>query len=94
MNSSVSGKNILVYEVTNISRKGFWLLVDDKEYFISYSQYPEFLEMNLNQIFNVKSIDLKQFHWADKDIDIDIESLEMPETFPLHFNDRIVPAIK
>ena len=58
MNTSVSGKNILAYEVTNISRKGFWLLVDDKEYFISYSQYPEFLEMNLNQIFNVKSIGL------------------------------------
>ena len=94
MNSSVSGKNILAYEVTNISRKGFWLLVDDKEYFISYSQYPEFLEMNLNQIFNVKSIDLKQFHWSDKDIDIDIESLKTPETFPLGFNDRIVPAVK
>lgn len=85
MNSSMSGKNTLAYEVTNISKKGFWLLVNDKEYFISYFDYPEFLEMSLQQIFNVQSIDLKQFRWSDKDIDIDIESLEKPEAFPLSF---------
>ena len=91
MISSTSGKNILAYDGTNISRRGFWLLVNDKEFFISYSQYPEFLEMNLNQIFNVQSIDLIQFRWPDKDkdIDIDIESLETPESFPLHFKDNI-----
>lgn len=85
MNSSISGKNTLAYEVTNISRNRFWLLANDREYFISYSTYPEFLNMTLNQIFNVKSIDLKQFHWEEQDIDIDIESLEKPETFPLIF---------
>jgi len=89
MISSTSGKNILAYEVTNISKRGFWLLVSDKEYFISYMQYPEFLEMNLSQIFNVQSIDLRQFHWSDKDIDIDIESLESPDSFPLQFKDNI-----
>lgn len=85
MSLSVSGKNTLAYEVTNISRNGFWLLANDREYFISYSTYPEFLEMTLSQIFNVKSIDLRQFHWVDMDIDIDIESLEKPESFPLVF---------
>ncbi len=87
MNLSVSGNNTLAYEVTNISKNGFWLLVNDHEYFISYSDYPEFLEMSVQQIFTVKSIDLKQFHWSEKDIDIDIdiESLEKPEVFPLIF---------
>jgi hypothetical protein len=85
MNSQVSGKNTLAYEVTNISRYGFWLLINDREYFISYSHYPEFLEMNIKEIFDVRSIDLIQFHWSAKDIDIDIESLEKPEVFPLIF---------
>jgi hypothetical protein len=85
MSSSVSGKNTLEYEITSITNLGFWLLVNDNKYFISYSLYPEFLDMTLKQIFNVKSIDLKQFHWEDKDIDIDIHSLDKPEAFPLRF---------
>jgi hypothetical protein len=80
-----SGKNTLAYEITSITSHGFWLFVNDREYFISYTQYPEFLEMTLKQIFNVKSLDLKQFHWEDKDIDIDIDSLSKQETFPLKF---------
>ncbi|MDX1960005.1 MAG: DUF2442 domain-containing protein [Leptospiraceae bacterium] len=85
MSSSVSGKNTLMYEITNITNQGFWLLVNDSEYFVSYSHYPEFLEMTLKQIFNVKSLDLKKFHWEEKDIDIDIDSLSKPEVFPLRF---------
>lgn len=88
MSSLVNGKITLEYEVTNISNSGFWMIVKESEYFISFSEYPEFLEMTLKQIFNVKSIDLKQFHWADKDIDIDIESLEKPEAFPLKFKSK------
>jgi len=41
--------------------------------------------MTLGQIFNVRSKDLKQFHWEDKDVDIDIDSLGKPELFSLKF---------
>jgi hypothetical protein len=83
MSLSVSGNYTSTCEVTNISKNGFWLLVNDQEYFISYSNYPEFLDMSINEIFNVTSIDLKQFHWSSKDIDV--ESLEKPESFSLIF---------
>lgn len=27
-------------EVTNISEHGFWLFIDDKEYFLPFKQFP------------------------------------------------------
>ncbi len=37
-------------EVTNISHHGFWLLVDDREYFVPFKDYPGFTEATITQI--------------------------------------------
>ena len=86
MISSKNGINTSVYEVTNIEKFGFWLLVDDKEFFINFETYPFFKKATIDQILNVKRIGPEQFHWPDIDQDIELEALDYPEKYILKFN--------
>ena len=72
--------------VTNIASFGFWFLCDEKEYFVSFKDYPVFKKASIDSIFNVKQLSPKQFYWEDLDVDIEIDALEKPDDFPLSFN--------
>lgn len=72
-------------EVTNINQFGIWLLVDDREYFAPFADYPAFRAATVAQIYDVDRIAPDQLYWPDLDIDIDLNALERPETFPLSF---------
>ena len=72
-------------EVTNITATGFWLLVDDKEYFVPFTDYPAFQKATIPQIYHVRRLDPAQLHWPELDVDIELEALEHPDRFPLIF---------
>jgi hypothetical protein len=74
-------------EVTNISASGFWLLVDDKEYFVPFDDYPAFQKATVAQIYTIHRLSPTQFYWPELDVDIELEALEHPERFPLLFRD-------
>jgi hypothetical protein len=61
------------------------MLIEDKEYFISFSDYPAFKDTTINQILNFNYIPPKQLSWESLDIDIEIEALEYPQQFPLKY---------
>ena len=73
-------------EVTNISRLGFWVLVDDREYFVPFTDYQAFLTASVEQIYGIERIAPDQLYWPALDVDIDLRSLEYPEAFPLVFS--------
>ncbi len=83
MNLNRPGTSISLSEVTNIEPLGFWILVDDKEYFIPFEDYPIFKSASIQQIFQVQRLSPTQLHWPDLDADIEIQSLEQPEHYPL-----------
>jgi hypothetical protein len=85
MTSSQPGTSISPGEVTNIEQLGFWVLVDDREYFVPFSDYPVFQTASIQQIFHLQRISPTQLHWPDLDADIEIEALEQPEHYPLVF---------
>jgi hypothetical protein len=79
------GVDISHSEVTNISAIGFWLLVDDREYFVPFNEYPEFEAATVAQIYRMQRFGPDQFHWPDLDIDLELAALVQPEQFPLKF---------
>jgi hypothetical protein len=83
MNSSQPGTSISPSEVTNIEPLGFWILLDNKEYFVPFDDYPGFKGASIQQIFNMQRLSPTQLHWPDLDADIEIEALEQPEHYPL-----------
>ena len=54
MNSLAPGKNTSAVEITNISAHGIWILVRDKELFMSYEYFPWFKEQTVKTISNVE----------------------------------------
>ena len=72
-------------EVTNIIHHSFWLLVDNREYFVPFKDYPGFTEATITQIYHVQRQGVSQFHWPDLDIDIELEALDEPERYPLKY---------
>ncbi len=85
MDSSTSGTGTSTCNVTGINDLGFWVLVEDKEYFVPFSDYPGFKDSSINQILNIRFSPPSQLHWIDIDMDIELPSLAQPESFPLVF---------
>jgi len=85
MISSQPGIGISLSEVTNIEPLGFWVLVDEREYFIPFADYPVFKSASIQQIFQMQRLSPTQLHWPDLDADIEIEALKQPEHYPLGF---------
>ena len=83
MSSSMHGNRTSEIEVTNVSSHGVWLLADGREMFLSYSDFPWFKDTTIGKIMNVEQAAPGRFHWPDLDVDVDIESIEHPEKFPL-----------
>ena len=72
-------------EVTHISTKGIWLLVNGKEFFLPFREYPWFVKATIEQIHDVKLLHGIHLHWKKLDVDLEVGSLENPENYPLRF---------
>jgi hypothetical protein len=70
-------------EITSIDSTGFWLLVDDTEYYVPFADYPVFQRATLTQIFAIQRLSPTQFYWPELDADVELEALEHPEHYPL-----------
>jgi len=77
------GSDILEAEVTNISRHGFWLYLDDSELFVSFEEFPWFRGASVEAIFTVERPSERHLYWSKLDIDLTVEMIEHPERFPL-----------
>jgi hypothetical protein len=73
----------LEIEVTNISSHGLWILSNEKEYFLSYEQFPWFKDKTVNDITHVESLGQDHLYWENLDVDLSLEMIEHPERFPL-----------
>lgn len=70
-------------EVTRISNYGIWLLVAKKKLFLSFGAFPWFRNAPVSAIQNVKPLNAHHLYWPDLDVDLTVESIEHPESFPL-----------
>ena len=86
MTSSTLGASISPIEVTNIDRFGFWVLVEDKEYFLPYKDFPWFQNATVGQILDVQLLHGNHLHWPTLDVDLCLDSLAQPEAFPLIYS--------
>jgi hypothetical protein len=83
MKSETHGTAISEVEVTNVSQHGFWILLNEQELFLPFSEFPWFKEAPVSAIFNVELPHPHHLYWPDLDIDLAVESIEHPERFPL-----------
>lgn len=70
-------------EVTNISRHGFWLLLDERELFLPFEEYPWFRRASVEAILRFEQPQAGHLYWPDLDVDLSVDSIEHPERYPL-----------
>lgn len=83
MTSATLGENISAVEVTNISRHGFWVLLNDEELFLPFAEFPWFRDVAVGKILHVELPSPNHLYWPELDIDLAVESIRHPERFPL-----------
>ncbi|MEX2016276.1 MAG: DUF2442 domain-containing protein [Candidatus Hydrogenedentales bacterium] len=79
------GTTTLDVEVTNISRHGFWILLDDRELFLPFDEFPWFRHATVNAITSVQRPQPQHLYWPELDVDLEVESIEHPERYPLQY---------
>ena len=57
-------------EVTNISSHGLWILSNDKEFFLSYENFPWFKDKTINDITKVETFGQGHLYWENLDVDL------------------------
>jgi hypothetical protein len=88
MRSGQPGAHISSLPVTNVSRHGLWLLLDEHEVFLSFQQFPWFADATIAQLSKVARPLPQHLYWPDLDVDLHVDSIERPEEFPLVSRER------
>jgi len=83
MKSLKRGKNISKPEITNISQHGFWMLIAEKEYFLSFDKFPWFKNATVGQISDFQMPNQFHVYWPSLDVDLSLDIIEYPEKFRL-----------
>jgi len=77
------GNAILGAEVTNVSRHCFWLLLGDEELAVPFSEFPWFRNATIEQLSDVQRPTEDHLYWPQLDVDLAVQSLRDPASFPL-----------
>lgn len=83
MKSENLDTNTSELEVTQISKHGIWLLLQDREYFLSFDNFPWFGAASLSTIHKVHLLNDYHLYWPKLDVDLTVESIKHPDRFPL-----------
>ncbi len=83
MKSPALGKNTSRAEVQDITRHGIWLYANGREFLLPFENHPWFKNASISAVYNVRLVHRSHLHWPDLDVDLDIDSLEHPERYPL-----------
>jgi len=70
-------------EISLVSNKGFWLLLDNEELFVSYTEFPWFKQATVEQITTVERPSVDHLYWHLIDVDLAVASIRDPALFPL-----------
>ena len=70
-------------EITNISKHGFWLLLDGRELFVPFEEFPWFKRAMVEAILHVERPAPGHLHWPELDVDLAVDSIEHPARYPL-----------
>lgn len=77
------GAHISKIEVSQASNQGFWLLIDDEELFVPFSEFPWFKKATIEAVTTVEKPSSNHLYWPLLDIDLSIESIRNPSAFHL-----------
>ena len=83
MRSEPLGGSTSPVEVGNVTRQGFWLLLDEQELFLPFEQFPWFRLASVEALTTIERPSPHHLFWPILDVDLTVESILHPERYPL-----------
>lgn len=83
MPSGTLGSTSSRAEVVGLSKHGFWLLLSEGEIFVPFAKFPWFKSAPVSRVLKVRRLSADHLRWPDLDVDLHVDSLRDPESFPL-----------
>lgn len=83
MTYETSGTGTSDVEVTNVSKHGLWLLINEREVFLAFDTFPWFRDAPIGKLVQVELTSPDHLYWPELDVDLEVESILHPERFPL-----------
>lgn len=77
------GTRTSIVEVTNVSKHGFWLILEERERFLAFDAFPWFREATIDQLLNVELTGPGHLRWPALDVDLAVDSIDRPGDYPL-----------
>ena len=77
------GSTTFAVEVTHVSSHCLWLLLGDEELAVPFTEFPWFKRATIEQLSDVERQTENHLRWPQLDIDLSVESIRNPATFPL-----------
>jgi hypothetical protein len=75
--------NTSTVELSNVSAHGIWLLIDERELFLPFEEFPWFRAATIAQLASIERPSSGSLRWPDLDVDLSIDSIEHPDRYPL-----------
>ncbi len=69
-------------EISVISNKGFWLLLNDEELFVPYAEFPWFKNATVDALSTVEWPSSNHLYWPLLDVDLAVDSIRQPSLYP------------
>ena len=81
--------NTSTVELSNVSAHGLWLLIDERELYLPFDQFPWFRDATIAQLARIDRPAPDHLRWPDLDVDLSLASIEHPERYPLVSGTRV-----
>ncbi len=79
-------------EVKMVTAEGLYLVVENKEYFAAFVNFPYLADLPASQVFNVEYCGHGHIRWEQADIDLHTKILTHPENYPVRMQTLAVAA--
>lgn len=83
MKYSRRGKRTFPVEVRNVTARGFTLTLGDRDLAVAFKDVPWFRAFTVAELAEVVRPSIDHLRWPRFDIDLEVESLEHPDRYPL-----------
>jgi hypothetical protein len=79
MRSEPRGTSTSPVEVGNVTRQGFWLLLDGREFFLPFEQFPWFRRASIEALTTIERPSPHHLFWPVLDVDLAVECIVHPD---------------
>jgi len=83
MKSARLGSSISAAELSNVSAHGMWLLVDNRELYLPFDEFPWFRKASIGALAHIERPSERHLYWPDLEVDLTLEAIENPARYPL-----------